>query len=318
MLDLNHLPNPTKGKIDYFYGKTAVLPGTWGHWEIWEKPRGINMVYITCIGDGSGGGGGATNNSITARGGGAGGSSGGFTTLLIPAIFLPDRLYISVGGGGAGGAPGNPASLGGAGFGSYVSIAPYTALTDIYTVCYASGGTVSATAASSTATSTAPNIVGAATIANMLIAGLGNFSALAGQQGAAGGLFNNGVGGAITYPTTGLLLSGGAGGGGGSSAGGAVAWTTTTVPAQPSYVYFTGLIGGTAGNPGLDGRSGYGIQQPLLSLGGSGGGSGAANNNTGGNGRPGGIGCGGGGGGAGNPGGTGGAGGPGLVVIQSW
>ena len=310
MLDLNHLPKPTTGSADYFFGKSSTLGGSW---EIWEKPRGINMINITCIGDGGGGGGGATNNSATARGGGAGGSSGGFTSLLIPAIYLPDRLYISVGSGGLGGAAGNPATLGTAGVGSYVAIAPYTTLTPIYTVCYANGGTVSAVQASSTATSTAPGAVAAATIANMLIAGLGNFSALAGQVGGAGGLFNNGAGGAITYPTTGLLLSGAAGGGGGSSAGGAV-----TAPTQASYVYFNTLAAGAAGNPATDGRSGYNIQQPLLSLGASGGGAGSNAGATAANGRPGGIGCGGSGGGGGNPGGAGGDGGPGLVIIQYW
>ena len=310
MLDLNHLALPTTGRTDYFYGKSSTLGGTW---EIWEKPRGINMVHITCIGGGGGGGGGASNNSTTARGGGAGGSSGGFTSLSIPAIYLPDVLYVSVGSGGRGGAPGNPAALGTAGVGSYVAIAPYTTLTGIYTVCYANGGTVSAVQASSTATSTAPGAVAAATIANMLIAGLGNFSALAGQVGGQGGAFNSSVGGAITYPTTGLLLSGGAGGGGGAGTGGAV-----TAPTQASYVYFSTLAGGASGNPASNGASGYQIQQPLLSLGASGGGAGSVGAANGGNGRPGGIGSGGSGGGAGTIGGTGGDGGPGLVIIQSW
>jgi hypothetical protein len=310
MLDLNHLSKPTTGSTDYFFGKSSTLGGSW---EIWEKPRGINMINITCIGDGGGGGGGASNNSTTARGGGAGGSSGGFTTLSIPAIYLPDCLYVSAGAGGLGGAPGNPASLGTPGVGSYVAIAPYTTLTPIYTVCYANGGTVSAVQASSTATSTAPGAVAAATIANMLIAGHGSFSALAGQVGGAGGLFNNGAGGSITYPGTGLLISGGAGGGGGSSAGGAV-----IAPTQASYVYFNTLVAGNAGNPALDGRSGYQIQQPLVSLGASGGGAGSNNPGLGGNGRPGGIGSGGSGGGGGATGGTGGDGGPGLVIIQYW
>ncbi len=310
MLDLNHLSKPTTGSTDYFFGKSSTLGGSW---EIWEKPRGINMINITCIGGGGGGGGGASNTSATARGGGAGGSSGGFTTLSIPAIYLPDSLYVSAGAGGLGGAPGNPAALGTVGTGSYVALAPYTTLTGIYTVCYANGGTVSAVQASSTVTSTAPGAVAAATIANMLIAGLGNFSALAGQVGGAGGLFNNGVGGAISFPVTGLLLSGGAGGGGGSSTGGAV-----NASVQASYVYFSTLTGGTSGNPATDGRSGYQIQQPLLSIGASGGGAGSNNNAAAGNGRPGGIGCGGSGGGGGSTGGTGGAGGPGLVIIQSW
>jgi hypothetical protein len=311
MLDLNHLALPTTGRTELYFGKSSTLGGTW---EIWEKPRGINMVHITCIGDGGGGGGGVSNAGN--RGGGAGGSSGGFTCLSIPAVFLPDRLYVSVGSGGRGGGPGNPAILGTAGVGSYVAIAPYTTLTGIYTVCYANGGTVSATAPTQAATSSAPGAVAAATITNMLIAGLGNFSALAGQVGGAGGITGGGAGGAITYPATGLLLSGGGGGGGGAGAfnGGSV-----NAPVQASYVYFSTLAGGASGNPtASDGASGYQIQQPLLSLGASGGGAGSVGAANGGNGRPGGIGSGGSGGGAGTIGGTGGHGGPGLVIIQSW
>ena len=55
MIDLLHLPKPVSGNTDYFIGKSATLGGTW---EIWEKPRGINMIRITCIGGGGGGGGG--------------------------------------------------------------------------------------------------------------------------------------------------------------------------------------------------------------------------------------------------------------------
>ena len=386
MLDLYHLPTSTKRNIDYFYGKSDINAEVW---EVWEKPRGINMIRITCIGGGGGGGGGATNNSTTARGGGAGGSSGGFTSLLIPAIFLPDVLYVSVGDGGTGGAAGNPAGLGGFGIGSYVSVAPLetviitttsdtttatatstsgdhnlttgdsvaitgatpgqyngiytvtvtgattftytitsttptasspgtgtiyaTKINQLATVCYANGGTAAPIQASSTISSTAPNAVAAAVIANMPIAGLGNFSALAGQQGGAGGVFSNGTGSSNTYPTTGLLLTGGAGGGGGSSTGGSI-----NAPTQATYVYFSSLVGGISGNPAAAGRSGYIIDQLLLSLGASGGGAGSVNNSNAGNGRPGGLGSGGSGGGGGNPGGSGGDGGHGLVCIQSW
>jgi hypothetical protein len=390
MLDLYHLPTSTKRNIDYFYGKSDINAEVW---EVWEKPRGINMIQITCIGGGAGGGGGATNNSTTARGGGAGGSSGGFTSLLIPAIFLPDVLYVSAGDGGIGGAAGNPAGLGGFGIGSYVSVAPLetiiitttsatttatatsvsgdhnlttgdsvvitgatpgqyngiytvtvtgattftytitsttpaasspgtgtiyaTKINQLATVCYANGGTSALIQASSTATSTAPGAVAAAVIANMRIAGLGNFSALAGQVGGAGGAFGNGAGGAITYPTTGLLLSGGAGGGGGGSTA-AASGGTVTAPAQASYVYFSTLTGAARGAPGGNGLSGYDIENPLLSIGASGAGAGNAVGSAGGNGRPGGFGSGGSGGGGGNPGGSGGDGGHGLVCIQSW
>jgi len=312
MLDLNHLPKLQTGTLDYFLGESTAL-NQGPTWKTWEKPRSANMIQITCIGAGGGGGGGVTNADNNNRGGGAGGSSGGFTTLQIPAIFLPDILYVSAGAPGRGGVPGNPGGLGTVGQGSYVTIAPYTALTGIYTVCYANGGTVSTVQPTDLTTSTAPGAVAAATITNMLIAGHGTFTALAGQNGAPGGAFSDSAGGNISYPTSGLLLSGGGGGGGGASAGGDV-----IAPTQASYVYFSTLARGNAGNPGQDGRSGYQIQQPLLSLGASGGGAGTNDNDDGGNGSPGGIGSGGSGGGAGDPGGSGGPGGPGLVIIHTW
>jgi hypothetical protein len=391
MLDLNHLPKLQTGNIDYFLGETDKNAGAW---KIWEKPRGINMIQITCIGGGAGGGGGVSNTNNGARGGGAGGSSGGFTTLSIPAIFLPDILYVSAGGPGSGGFPGNPAGLGGYGIGSYVSVAPYspilitttsatttatatstvnhnlttgdsviitgatpgqyngiytvtvtsattftyaitsttptasspgtgtiyaTKLNELSNVCYANGGFASSVQASSAVQSTAPGVTNIAAIANMPLVGLGQYNAYSGQAGGAGGIPSGGSGGSITYPTTGLLLSGGAGGGGGNLNGGDVALLAgATSPAQPSYVYFSGLAGGTAGAPGNPGLSSYEIQQPLLSLGASGGGAGSTNNDNGGSGRRAALGSGGSGGGAGATGAGGGAGGAGLVIIHSW
>ena len=311
MLDLLHLPKPQNGYIDYYIGKSGSVGGTW---EIWEKPRGINMIRITTIGGGSGGGTGFGGSNTTARGGGAGGSCGGYTSVLLAAFHLPDRLYVSAGRGGTGGASSTTVSnAGGVGFGSYVAIAPYTTLTGIYTVCYAlSGGAGSGGGNAATATGGSAPL--SATIANTLVAGLGVFTAIAGQSGVNGGVIGGGAGQSVTYPTFGLLLSGGAGGGGGAGfAGGNV-----TAPTQATLSLFTTRNGGAG--TGVPGDAGVQLYQPLLSTGGAGGGTSADGTALGGEGGGGGFGSGGGGGGAGGTtgGGNGGDGGPGLVIIHSW
>ena len=66
----------------------------------WVKPRGITMVSFFVVGAGGGGGKGANlaTNVGNYGGGGAGGGAG--SRLLIPAIFLPDTLFVVVGVGG--------------------------------------------------------------------------------------------------------------------------------------------------------------------------------------------------------------------------
>jgi hypothetical protein len=311
MLDLLHLPKSTPGNVDYFYNTGGTS------WATWEKPRGIIMLEIICIGAGGGGRSGWCLNAAS-RSGGGGGGSGGFTRLLIPAVFLPDVLYVIVGKGGDGGASATTAGTANVGINgtfSSVNIAPTNA--SIYIACYANSGsgaplgTVSGGGAGSGAA--------VATQANALMSGLGIFSALAGQSGNLGGTFNTFD---VIYPTTGLLLSGGAGGGGTSSSFVAGVGSNIIVPTQTSFSLITARSGGTANNPGADGLS---LLQPLMSIGGGGGGS--SNSTTlngipGGRGGNGGLGSGGGGGGAGPSGtggsGAGGRGGDGLVIIRSW
>jgi hypothetical protein len=126
MLDILHLPKPQNGYIDYFYN-TGGATGTFS-WQTWEKPKGIGTIVITCIGAGGGGRSGWCANSAT-RSGGAGGGTGGFNRVLIPAVFLPDVLYVSVGRGGAGGgsittAASTTGMAGANGIASLVCVAP--------------------------------------------------------------------------------------------------------------------------------------------------------------------------------------------------
>jgi hypothetical protein len=314
MLDLLHLPKSTPGNVDYIYNTGGTTS-----WQTWEKPRGIIMLEIICIGAGGGGRSGWCAN--TTRSGGGGGGSGGFSRLLIPAIFLPDVLYVSVGRGGAGGAHttvSGTANAGSDGSFSSVNIAPTNSA--FYIVCYANAGAGAVLGTSSAGTAGVGAAVAVQTTA--LMSNLGIFSALAGQSGGAG---NTAVGGGITYPTTGLLLSGGAAGGGGNiSSGGNI-----TAPTYASFALVPTRTAGIVSAAGGAGADGITLFQPLMSIGGAGGG--ASNSVTtgtgyGGRGGNGGLGCGGGGGGSGplsgagpgGIGGSGGKGGDGLVIIRSW
>jgi hypothetical protein len=320
MLDLNHLPKTGNGNIDYFYN-TGGTAATFS-WQTWEKPKGIGTIVITCIGAGGGGASGWCVDGSVSRNSGGGGGSGGFTRVIIPAIVLPDVLYVSVGKGGAGGASAKVAAtgnIGSNGSASFVSIAPSS--NAIYLTCLANGGGGSSTqlAASSVAG------VGAAvaTQVNCLMSGLGQFFALAGQDGTAGGQSS---GASVIYPTTGLLLSGGAAGGGMNSTNVVRFGGSVTAPTYSSFPLVPTRTGGVVtgnfiGDPGADGIT---LLQPLMSIGGAGGCSNSlttSNSCTGGNGGNGGLGSGGGGAGGGptvSGTGTGGSGGDGLVIIQTF
>jgi hypothetical protein len=309
MLDYLHLPKQQNGNVDYFPGFSNTDGGSW---VAWEKPKGIQMIRITCIAGGGGGGSGFSSNTTGSRGGGGSGGSSAISIVTIPAYVLPDLLYISSGIGGSGAAA-NPAdgtaNLGSDGIRSYVCVAPDTGV--IYRVCYADSGKAGTVAATSTAGGGAVAATQNATIADMFLACYGTRNFISGQGGSSG---STGAGLSVTYPTTGILLSGGVGGNGG------VSLTPGSLNAplfQTVYTIFSNLTAVSgSGNNGQPGRE---IYQPLLSTGGSGG---TANSGTGagGQGGAGGFGSGGGGGGAGGAGaaGGGGKGGDGLVIIHSW
>ena len=139
MLDFAHLPKPQNGTVDYFPGFSS--PASYPL-VVWNKPKNCMFIRILCIGGGAGGGGGFSSATTNARGGGGGGASGGMVYVTYPAVFLPDRLYVSSGTGGKGGS--GSGVNGSVGMLSYVCIAPDESA--IYTVCKSnntapSGGT---------------------------------------------------------------------------------------------------------------------------------------------------------------------------------
>jgi hypothetical protein len=302
MLDFGHLPKPLTGTVDYFPGFSSI---TGAVWEVWNKPKNCNFIRILCIGGGGkGGNGGAGNGTNTSATGGGGGGSSAIANITIPASFVPDVLYVSAGIGGT-------VNTGGVGISSQVCIAP--ANVAIYILCYANGGNVGGNGNAGVSGGTGGAGGGLSALTTALQGFQGHFNSIAGQSGASGGV---GVGGSITYPTTGLLLSGGSAGGG-ISANTSSAAGNVNAPASQTTVY--NLFQTRTAAAFTNGQYGAELYKPLMSCGGVGGGAFVNGGNTGGGG---GFGSGGGGGGAsvttGTPGGVGGNGGAGLVVIQTW
>jgi len=118
MFDVFGLPPKEQANVKVYYPQGTNTNGTW---QQWMKPRGTSVVYMFAIGGGGGGGGGFTRASGAAGGGGGGGGAA-TASLLIPAFFVPDVLYVQPGVGGLGGAANTAGSAGGH---SYVSIGAY-------------------------------------------------------------------------------------------------------------------------------------------------------------------------------------------------
>jgi len=320
MHDWGFLPTQGFSDIQYFSGNSATVGS---RWETWYKPRGDSMVYIIMVGSGGAGGNSVLGAASTAAGGGGGGS-GGITTLTIPAIMLPDELYISLAIGNIGNASTSVA----AGFSSYIAIM-HTSGAPIANNVIAVANSGASGGASTGATAGPAGTAGAiATIAAMPLGGMGQYVLTAGQVGIIGG--TTVAGAALTLPLTGLFCTGGTGGGGlpaistGGTAGGLI---TGVAGFMPVPVSIPGGVGGTtaptSGSPGV--TSAYPLWHGMpYSVGGTGGGSsglGASTGASGGNGGWGGLGSGGGGGGGGFTGGTasvGGKGGNAYCYIISW
>lgn len=268
--------------------------------QIWKKPPAATMVSMVCIGPGAAGGAGFSATG-SARGGGAGGGSGGITTTTIPAILLPDILYVFVGNGGTS----TVVTLSSAVYvGSSASI---------QTIVCASGSIPSVNgtdgASSGAATGGAGETI--CTLANFPMMAIGMWQSTAGVTGGAGGSAAGANGGAGSGSP--LLqvsaVTGGAGGGGGGVSGSSTGGSITGNSVLNANIF--------GGNASAGGNGDY-FQKllPLLFRGGAGGGGNLLD--VGFIGGKGAYGCGGGGGGAGTTGAAGGRGGDGLIIITAW
>jgi hypothetical protein len=328
-IDMGFLPPQFRGDVQLFFptGNANTL------WQTWNKPRGISMIYMIAIAGGGGGGGGFTRATTVAGGGGGSGACSGMATLMMPAIFLPDTLKVSVGPGGAGGAPG---ANGQNGVNSYVTLgAGLTTGITIPNVILASGanapgGGGAGTGAAAGPAGAVPTVATIGAVGPMGKLGIWPNTGTAtnnGYVGLVGVIGGAQTGAAGTNITTGwnvIPFTPGASGAGVNTAGtgfvgGSITLQAAVDFADGAFSPAAILAGGTAGSGaavGGNGNNGIRSMKPFLHTGGTGGGS--ADGQIGGNGGMGGIGCGGGGGGAGTTGGRGGNGGDGMVAIICW
>lgn len=272
-------------------------------WYTWTKPRGATMLALIAVAGGGSGGGG---QSSVAGGGGGGGGAGSQGHLIIPAMFLPDTLYIQV---GAGGQPSAAATIGSIGNNTKVSVQPSDNSTEgrIHVVGGggAGGAGIAAGGAGGSGGGGGVDTLGTAT---------GFYRTSNGQAGSAGGVNDGTVPGAVVIPVTGGFVMGG-GGGGGSNSGTAIAGSAVTAIAG---AYLSEQRPTTTPITGLPGSGGFRTMMPRWHWGGTGGSSNTTAAQVGGAGGFGMYGSGGGGGGCGATGGIGGAGGDGIVIMMCW
>jgi hypothetical protein len=281
-------------------------------WQTWQKPRGCKFIQFLVIGGGGGGGAGATGASGN-RSGGAGGGSSGVSRIFVPASYLPDTLYISVGRGGIGGVPtagaGGNGSVGNL---SYVSVLPSIIVTNVLL----SSGTAGASFGNGGVVGSFPSIAGVGGTVFVVTNGYLAYTTIttftAGTSGGNGGnATGTGTPATITMVTCGG--SGGAGTNAASSVGAGIVGSgfVPTISGGSPTTLSQASSGFSSFNENLNT-----MRNPLFFTGGGGGYS--RFNAAGGDGGSGAYGSGGGGGGAGTTGGSGGKGGDGLVIITCW
>lgn len=316
MIDNLHIPQG-RGKTEVFYPQGAV---TAQGVQTWYKPRNATMINFFAISGGGGGGAGFQRGTGTAGGGGGSGASSGMARFLVPAIFVPEVLYIYVGAGGKGGVQGVSSGNGSSGLNSWITTTPpLTAGTEpaipnrwVESSANVPGGGGGGAVGAAGAAGSVPTI---ATIQPHHL--YGNWVATVGLVGIIGGAQTGAAGTGPTAWAANALSPGGSGGGIATTAdfaGGAVAITGRYVVPGKYDIAAAGLPGGVT--PGGNGNPGIRCLAPFLNCGGSGGATSDAG--QAGHGGNGGYGCGGGGGGAGTTAGVGGNGGDGLIIINSW
>lgn len=304
-----HLPDVKKKTQLFLPSRDTVI-------FTWKKPRGASYIYMLLIGPGGGGGGGRTGTVGTGRGGGGGGAAGGISSLIVPAIFLPEELFIIPAIGADGGAA---TSTGSSGQTTRVNLfRPRNTSLDANCIAYADSGPGGAAGGTSGAAAAG---TAAAVMAHTIFCSLGIGKFVPGIQGGTGENLGGSSPASVVYGwTQNVMLTGGSGGGSVNtsnveSRGGDVIPKNSDITTNFDVRWLPSAPGGLIG--GGNGTNGQSMQLPLLC---ASGGSGGGGNNTGvgGLGGRGGFGCGGGGGAGGLTGGAGGNGGDGLVVIGWW
>jgi len=303
MLDFNHVLSTPGADIQYFIAVNSAQPSAIAggqQWQTWRKPRGCKLLYILAVGGGASGG--CGTNTATTSGGGGGGGSGAQASLMIPAMFVPDVLYVQCGMGGR-----QPATLvsgaaGVTGTQTTISIEPFNTFVSNEIILFAGNGQ-GGTAATTTAAGGAGAGAAIPAISGQPLAGRGIYTFLAGQAGVVGGSSSAQAATGLTVPTTGLMVTGGGGGGGKSATvfgTGSVITSPTGGVSTNSSDFFpltaTTPAAASGATPANAGRDGMIVRNMIMNFGGGGGGSASETSGgiagAGGNGAPG---CGGGG-----------------------
>lgn len=231
---------------------------------IWTKPVKSSYIHIIAAGGGGGGGSGRVASAARAAGGGGGGGSGAHISLLIPSIFCPETLYITLGAGGNGAlgvsVAGSNGNIGTSGEATTVRISQENIAANTLTSCpggaNGGGGTTTAGAAGS---AVAGGVITTAFLNRLLFKGMtlaNNIVSMAGDTGTAGGL-NRATGAANAIDaSSGRFILGGTGGGGiGDNGDTSYAGGAHTSGSQAMPFGLAGGAGGSATN-GLPGNTG--------------------------------------------------------------
>ena len=284
-------------------------------WTTWLRPKRASMIQILCYGGGGGGGGGFTGIAGATRGGGGGGGCSGNTRMVLPAVLLPDRLYVFIGAGGQGKESGGGTASSGAL--SCVSVAPSTDPTNVVVISGTAGPTGGGTGTGA-ANGNAGLAGTAATLPLMVYAGLGVHTGSSYQDGynaGSGGAETGGNGTTVAIGVAQQTLIGSGSGGAGIATtnfnGGGVTPIANSYLSEQRPTASTGTPSAAPGGSGA-----VRVAKPFYTFGGMGGA--ASNSFAGGQGGNGMFGSGAGGGAGGTTGGRGGDGGNGLVVIHAW
>lgn len=296
MFDIGNTPSVTSANVQIFTYQASTSSLTMIPISISSK---YSLVCLWTLGSGGGGGGGRTRATGVAGGGGGGGAGSTPSVIIMPRIFLPDTIYLTLSRGGAGGGAG---VAGTTGTQTVFTLAP--ANNTVGVLCASVGGPGGGLgAAGAGGAAGSGQIVGTNYGASV---GKGNNTNAA--NGAAGSATTDGLNITMFNEAT---THGGAGGAG---------INTDNVSHNGGSILGLGALTGLNVNGGVAGANGdiglLASWKPFVSY--SGGGGGSTNSGTGGNGGNGAYGSGGGGGGAGITGGTGGNGGDGLAMLLLW
>lgn len=274
----------TDNKLIEFY--TATYESSASNWVTWYKPSNVKQVSFVLCGGGGGGGRVADGNSGN---GGKGGSSGVMITAIIPALLLPNTLYIKPGYGGLGATVAN--TTGSDGQSTLLALEPNNSYY-IFSATGGSGGGSGSSGGSASASQsvfygyslqfiyqTIPSIGASngATSTNGSGSSLGFLGSSAIVFGGSGGGNGTGNGGGQTGNGFHGFLSGGANSGGNGNKGLNNFQTilNSSIETYSSGYYSTGGTGGGGNTTGVAGRGGDG------SFGSGGGGGGGCNNAAG-------------------------------------